>query len=217
VGNDAYEVRSTSEGALDETQAPFSPFPKEAIFHNHLFTLIVDDDNKPIRKLPSLYIDRTQLFSDRDMTTIGRRLVRTVEAIEESPNGQMYGIQGCKIGGRTGLYAREVYNRSAFRIKLTRIGGEFSADPYVRLTEQATFSNRDWGEFEPDFVLLSWKNPDSGVRRIAGAMVPFTLSGFSFGRLLPEDLARLTQACQSMQAFGTADPEALLHRLTTDD
>lgn len=166
------------------------------------------------RRLPSLYFGVRLIFADRDVSAVKRRLDRTVEILLESSDHPAFSLHACEIDGRRGLYARDVYNRSAYRMKLVRLGLRFAEDPYAILTERRTFKCEDWGEFSPSFMIFGYvdENPQK-VLRTKGAMLPITAIDLRVGHITPAQLHLLIESLNTIEAVSAADPGALIAAL----
>lgn len=182
MGDEWVEIRSTAPGSLDSAPLALRAPGRKATTHEGVLSLVVPEPGttRPAkgRRLPTLYLGRAPIFAQRELDTLEKDLVLTLQAILESRKQPIYWLHACRIDGHTCLYGGDSYNRSANRRKLARSGMEFSCDPYVRLTERGTFSCSDWGELIPSVVILhvSGGEPEDiigDVRRDpAGALLP---------------------------------------------
>jgi hypothetical protein len=166
------------------------------------------------RRLPTLYLGKAPIFAQRELEGLEGDLERTLEAILASRREPVYWLQACRIDGHTCLYGADAYNRSAYRRKLVRLGMEFSADFYVRLTERGTWSCSDWGELVTPTVILSVKGGDpAAVEQITGAILLGLLSGARLGSLDPPEMRRLVRAGTAMKGAAAGDPGALAEHI----
>jgi hypothetical protein len=120
-----------------------------------------------------------------------------------------------RIGDAYGIYARDVFNRAAFRIHLARLGMEFSTDPYVNLLSSGRFSCRDWGKFEPAFLIGGGPYPedDYAVEDRRGGLTPFMLGVLRIGKLDPAELAHLARFIRRAPILVSNNPRAVLESL----
>jgi hypothetical protein len=124
----------------------------------------------------------------------------------------VYSGTACTFNGRTGIYARDQHNRSAFRRQLGRVGFEFSDDPFVLLDDSGTMSVRDWGAFSPEFAIGGVYEADQPdvVTTTPGGFLTFLLMAQRVGprRGAPE-LVALRSALGSIRGFNSASAESL--------
>jgi hypothetical protein len=168
-----------------------------------VFSVVIDRSERQVRKLPSLYFGRAQIHGGRDLAGMRERLQRTIEVAQLHRTQAIYALHACEFEGARGLYARDLYSRSSFRVRISRLGMKFADDPYVRLLDNGTFQCDDWGEFAPTFsILLSDWNDAAETRRVEGALVAFSLASYRFGLVEPAELPLLTRA--SLRSPGVA-------------
>lgn len=94
---------------------------------------------------------------------------------------------------------------------------EFTEDPFVTFTESSRFRCRDWGEFEPTFVITAGYDNDDLDKIIESthALLAFQLTTFRMGGIGPEELRRLVAACHGVQSAAAKNPEAVVSRLSS--
>lgn len=175
-------------------------------------TLVVEDQSKKKRRLPSLYVSTYQVFADRDVVKVLNRFLRTVDAIKEAVTTPIYAAHPVRIDGRTGLYGKDFFSRATFRRKMVRAGVVFSEDPYPRLLPDGTFEARDWGILAPTFIIMPNVDHEEPQRpvEVTGASLLFNLLGLRFGRAEPAELYLLRSLAESVHALGCGDARALL-------
>lgn len=201
------EARSTAPGLAEHLPTSVAEPPTEENRHEALLTVLVKEPDGRLRRLPSLYFGRAQVFAHREVTEVMKRLARLASAIERIPSQQTYLVQACEIDGRRGIYARDLFNRKPFRRKLSRQGLRFAAAPVVT-TDGSRFHCEDWGAFDPSFALL-YTPGEGAVVPVTPTRLAATLATFHLGTLGPSEFARLVSACRNVSAFGGDDPVAV--------
>lgn len=185
-----------------------------------VLSLVIDqtspqDETRPRgpRHLPKLYFGSLLVFADRDPGPVNTRLERMVEVVQRAADEPTYHVNACRLGDRTGLYVRDVYNRSAPRLQLIRRGMLFSNDPFVRFTEESRFACQDWGSFTPGFVIAA-PNENILTGAFGGpATLPFTFAALRLGMVGNEELQRLVQAVRSIPVVASDDPNDLIAQI----
>lgn len=175
-------------------------------------TLVVEDQSKKKRRLPSLYVSTYQVFADRDVVKVLNRFLRTVDAIKDAVTAPIYAAHPVRIDGRAGLYGKDFFSRATFRRKLMRAGVDFSEDPYPRLLPDGTFEARDWGILAPTFIIMpnvDFEEPKRPVE-VTGASLLFNLLGLRLGKAAPAELYLLRSLAENVHALGCGDARALL-------
>ncbi len=204
------EARSTVAGLAQQLPRSVAEPPGDDERQEGLLTVLVREDEGPVRRLPSLYFGRAQVFAHRDVSGVMERLSGFASAIEELPAKETYLVQACEIHGRRGIYARDLFNRTPFRRKLARHGLRFAEAPVVT-TGPSGFECDDWGPFDPAFALVY--TPDEGaVVPVSAARLAATLATFHLGGLEASEFSRLVSACRKLDAFGGDDPAAVAHK-----
>lgn len=198
-----------------------SPADPDSPRFEGVFNLVTETPDEPngkrvSRKLPTLFFGRAPIFADRSVDKVATRLGRVAEIALEAWERPTYLLQPCALGNRVGLYARDLMNRSAFRARLRRLGVEFTEDPFVTFTESSRFGCRDWGEFEPSFVITRGYDSDDPNKIIESthALLAFWLTTYRMGSIDPEELRRLVAACRGIQSAAAKNPEAVVARLS---
>jgi hypothetical protein len=208
-------VRSTVARTIPD-DLPAGDAPADAPRQEGVFTLVPAPAERPARgprPLNVLYMGPTPIHSDRALDTVQRYLVKIVEIALGSRARPTYHVRACEFGGRRGLYARDLHNRSAYRRRLQRAGMSFSESPVVHLEPDGSFLTDDWGPFHSDFVISGGAEEDGGLIRIAGALLPFTLASYRFGPVEADELATLISACRGSEGMGADDPLAVIGSL----
>ena len=142
------------------------------------------------------------------------RLPRVVEIAAAAWQRPTYLLQPIALGDRRGLYARDLLNRSPFRRRLQRLGAEFTDDPFVTFTESNRFHCKDWGEFEPSFVVTrGWDEDPDKVMESTDALLAFRLATFRMGGIGASELARLVQVSSRLESAAAKNAEAVFARL----
>lgn len=167
------------------------------------------------RKLPVLHFGRSPLLTDRSLSRVVERLQSAVDAIVAAHDDRVYTMTPCRIGDRVGLYAKDLFERSAFRQRLARAGAEFADPAWVRLTD-AGFEGA-WGRIHPDFLVTAdvGDDPTTVVSTAPGFLLFATLAH----RLWTpprDELPLLRNALAGVRTVGCDDPRALCRAIETE-
>lgn len=212
------EARSTQPGLLAGLPVPWDTPPDDAPRYDGIFSLLVDDPGKRTRSLPSVYHANAQLFADRDVHKARARLVQTVEAVLHSRERPAYLVAACRVDGRRGLYARDVFNREPFRLKAIRAGLEIADDPYVRMTPSGEFECEGWEPFRPEFVVAkSLRGPRGREAENVnkGAFLTFLFGILRVGDMGMVELHHLVSTIKNADVVVEDGPEELVEALRT--
>lgn len=182
--------------------------PEEAV-HGTL-SIVIDGSKRGLRKLPSLYIGRGQVFADRSVDAVVDRLMRCIRAADEGQHVPVYGLNACSFKGAHGLYGVDTFNRSKYRLNLRRAGFQFSADPYVQLTDEGTFRSEDWDEFVPRFAILGDGVYREEVTWTTQGWLPFWIASNRLGPLGPQELNLLIRLTRGMKGLSVGDPKKVI-------
>jgi hypothetical protein len=218
VGDEWVEVRSTAADGLNSSSLTARAPGRQATKHEGALSLVVPEPGtaRPAkgRRLPTLYLGKAPIFAQRELSTLERDLELTLEAILESRKQPIYWLHACRIDGHTCLYGADVFNRSAYRRKLARLGMEFSADPVVRLTERGTFACSDWGELTPDVIILKVTGGEPAeIVETSGAILLGILSQARLGALGTAELRHLVRATAGVTSTSAGDAGALVEHI----
>jgi hypothetical protein len=168
-----------------------------------------------VKKLPSLYVNNTQVYAARDVALVQEKLARAADAFMSSSRVSTYMLTACEIGGRRGLFGTDFFNRSIYRQKLKRLGMTFSDDLYVMMNEDGTFYAQDRDPFVPEFVTLQKTSPPRpGVTLVTGGLLVYLLSYYRIADVGPEELSRLVTLSQRVDAMRANEPADLVGALT---
>lgn len=183
--------------------------PEGTIGHVGVFSILTDEPDKKIRRLPTLYVRTTPIFADREMQPIIERLEHSLEVMLSGD--PYYAATACEFKGKKGLYAFDLYNRSGFRRKLARGGMTFSGSPYSRFSG-SHFSTVGWGDFDPEFVILPQREGTEKDELIvrSGGFTSFYLMTLRFGGIQPPEMRALAASLQNVPALSTANASKLL-------
>lgn len=181
--------------------------------HRGVLSVLVDDPRKKRRRLPTLYLRTAPVFAARELGPVTERLSMIVATIASST--PTYLTHPVEANGKVGLYVRDIYNRSAFRRRLARLGMRFGDDPFARLTERGFFSSSDFGEFRPGFIILDEADPEEPKKIVTtrGALIPFHFAILRFGAIPPSELSTLTRALKNTPAISAGDANVLMAAL----
>jgi hypothetical protein len=210
------EVRSTAPGVLEPLGYHVKKPPRGAETNERVFSVVVDEGDGKTRSLPMLYHGPAQIFADRHMENLGLRLNQALEAIAAvQENEAIYMINACRIGERYGLYSRDLFNRASFRVHMSRLGVEFAEDPYVRLQPSGRFDCRDWGEFDPEFMVSGGPFPQDPeeVENRRGGLAPLMFGVLRMGRITASELKTLASFVRRSHVLSSQSPRALVEQL----
>lgn len=160
-----------------------------------------------------MYHGNAQLYADRDVDKVGSRLVRTVDAVLHAKERPAYLMTACRVDGRVGLFARDVYNRAPFRLRVARAGLELSDDTYVRMTPDGAFECEGWDPFRPDYVVVKNLPGPRGREHEnvnKGALLTFLFGILRVGDVGMVELHHLTKTIKSADVVAEDDPEELV-------
>jgi hypothetical protein len=189
---------------------PFGTPPGDAARHEAVLSFVMPEQTDKVRGLPLLYFGKTPLFASREIEAVKEHLVTIVELIADSRRRPTYLLHPCDIDGRRCLYGVDVFNRSPYRRRLTRLGATFSGDNHVGLSDEGSFSSKEWGDFSPEFIITSVRSEDPDhVETISGALLLLVVSPSRLGMLTASELQRLRRALEGTKGAGSVTPRAL--------
>ena len=207
------EARSTVEGALEGPDFEGEP-PSDATRHEAVFSLVVHPPERRLRRLPTLYVRSAPVFAERELSPVLESLRQIIEVVRSARERPTYALRACRLDGEPGLYGADVYNRSAFRARLARLGMDFSEDPYVELGPNHRLQVEDWGDFEPRFFIIGvGTSAGETVVEMSGAMALVLMSNSRFGELTPPELRDLAGIFSSIRGVGCRDAAVLIEHL----
>ena len=98
---------------------------------------------------------------------------------------------------------------------MSRLGVEFSADPYVSLTPSGRFEAKDWGEFDAEFVIGGGPYPkeEEVVEDRRGGLTPFMLGVLKFGPIKPDELVHITNVVRTAPVLVSNSPRSIVESL----
>lgn len=212
VRDDWLQIRSTEPGTLASMGYEIDAPPAGVDGHLGIFSVVVDAREQKTRALPMLFHGAAQIFAHRDLAALATRLDRALEVIAAADRDWAYMTNAVRIGGSYGLYTRDLFNRSSFRIHMRRLGAEFADDPYVTLLPSGSFRCGDWGEFEPEFLVAGGPFPsdDFAVEDRGGGLAPFMFGVLRVGRITAPELALLARFVRRAPVLSTKSPHALI-------
>ena len=179
-----------------------------------IFSLVAPDTESKTRRLPGLFLGPAQLFADRDVDKVRERLLDTIETVVRSFSTSTYVLTPVSVDGSIGIYARDFYNRSTFRRKLSRRGMSFADESFVTFTEEGTFRSASVGEFVPRFVILTGEDEDpKKVVDIRGAAVLFDVVTMRLGQASAPELTRLSAVLKNASVFSAGDAGSLVEAI----
>ncbi len=216
AGPEWIEVRANDPAILESASWPKEKPTTEAPVHEGVLSVVVRPPNGETRarRLPSLYLGTAAIFADRELARVHQELSKCVDAITLSTSRPTYFIDPCEIGGRRGLYARDVHSRSAYRRRLMRQGMRFGDDRFPRFNDDGRFECDDWGEFDPSFVLMDLEPDDpQEIGTMSAGLMAFLLATHRFGRPSSEELSLLIAFCKRAEAVSASDPSTVAGHL----
>jgi hypothetical protein len=178
---------------------------------------VVDDPAKKTRALPTMFHGNAQLYADRDVDRVRSRLVRTIDAVMHAKERPAYLTAACRVDGRVGLFARDVYNRAPFRMRAARAGLEISDDAYVRMTAGGEFEAEGWAPFRPEFIVVKNLPGPRGREHEnvnKGALLTFLFGILRVGDVGAVELHHLVSAIKDAELVDDDDPVQLVARLS---
>lgn len=203
-------MRSTEPGLLDGIEGVPEPPDDAGVRNVGGFSLVTDTSGGRVKKLPSFYVNTSQLYADRDVAKVRARLERAVRAFSADEPRGTYMMTACAIGDRKGLYGTDFFNRSAYRQKLRRLGMRFSDDPFVVMNPDGTFESDDFEPFEPSFLTMPRRSDTPpGVVPTEGGRLVYQLTYYRIADLDPPELGRLVALAGKIDAVSATEPEDL--------
>lgn len=175
-------------------------------------SLVVPEPSGGIHPLPRLHFGRREVFADRSLEKVTRRLHHLARTIIEASTRPTYLLQPCRYGDQMGLYAKDFFNRSKSRFELKREGFVFSEDSFVRLVGDGAMECADWGRFKPRFVIFN-VSPESSEVEISRGRIVFMLTSFKLGSTTPWDIMQLQQVSKSSIPIPAVDAAFVKTRL----
>lgn len=170
--------------------------------------MVVDEGRGRTRRLPSLFVNDVQVYSDRDLGRVRAHLVHAVDAFVHSGQRATYMLTACEIGGRPGLYGSTFFNRATARRDLARLGMTFSDDPFTFFGADGTFAARDRAPFRPEFVTLPLEPEGERVTRWSAGAALHRAAYYRIADIGQEEIARLAAvvaACPVLSARSARD------------
>jgi hypothetical protein len=192
-------VRSTVEVGLDALELPHVPTASDAPRAEGILSLVVRSSHR-LRGLPVFYLDNLPLIGDNDLSAIVGRIPAIAARIVSAESEPTYLAYECEYRGHRGLYVRDTYTRSAFRLRLRRAGLTVSDDPFVVLGSDG-FAGADGESFRPAFLIIGAEEGDEETV-VTGAILPFSLVALRLGKIAPSELRTLTQVLSGVPAVG---------------
>lgn len=217
AGDEWLELRCTRRGVLKRAPAAERHTSPDAVRRAGVFSLVFEERSAIIRRLPSVYLGRFQIYSDREPDRVVQQTGRLVETVLGAYKRSTYALRPCEVGGRPGLYARDLNNRSAYRLKLERLSVTFASDPWVTLSGEGAFLSRSWGPVDPTFVILGTGGGiGDQVVTARGAWLITLMTTYRLGQISAPELRRLARALHGVEGIGAADPAAVIAALARD-
>lgn len=163
-----------------------------------------------------MYHGNAQLYADRDVDRVRSRLVRTIDAVLHAEERPAYLAAACRVDGRTGLFARDVYNRAPFRMRAIRAGLELSDDTYIRMTPDGEFEAEGWAPFRPEFIVAKNLPGPRGREHEnvnKGALLAFLFGVLRVGDMGMKELHHVVSTIKDAEIVDEEDPVQLVARL----
>jgi hypothetical protein len=181
-----------------------------------VLSLVVSSPNGKarVRRLPSLHFGKAAIFADRDPVRVVEEVSKCIDAIISASSRPTYFMDPCEIGGRQGLYVRDLYSRSGYRARLKKKGARFSKDRFPRFADDGRFECDDWGKFDPSFVVTGFDPDDpQEIGTMPPGLMAFLLTTHRIGGLAKEELSRLIAFCRQVEAVSASDPSTVIGHL----
>lgn len=214
----AWEVRSTSPTILGTLPLDLAPSPGDRPTREAAFSLIVDERQTGIRRLPSFFFHSAQLYAERDLGHVLERFAQVVKRYLSSYESPFFMFNACRLDGKSGLYGRDFLNRAPFRRKLGRLGMEFADDPFVTLDSSGRFVCTDWGSFVPSFLVLGLSDPEGpSLLESHGATLLFLMTTYRVGKMTATELGALGGHARRLHALNAREPETLVEAIVGND
>lgn len=175
-------------------------------------SLVAPEPSDGIRPLPRLHFGRREIFADRSLEEVRRRLHHLADTIIKASERPTYMLQPCRYGTQMGLYAKDFFNRSKSRFELKREGVVFADDPFARLVGDGAVECDDWGRFVPQFLILN-ADPERSEVDVSRGRIVFMLTSFKLGPATPWDIMQLQQVTKSSIAVRAFDAASVRARL----
>ena len=169
------------------------------------FSIVIGEPHGKIRKIPTLYFGNAPVFADRDVAAVGERFHVMVDAVARYRDNSIYAVNGCEFNGRRGLYCRDLFNRSTFRLRARPLGLRFADDPHVQLAQGSSFRNSDYGVFEPEFIVYQTEFSDELTRKKGGLLL-WIVSTYRLGIPPSDEVGRLGSIIGALEAVGGGNP-----------
>jgi hypothetical protein len=119
--------------------------------------------------------------------------------VQESYRTATYALVGCRLRDRLGIYASDLYNRSAERRKWSRNGVSFCERPFVRLDLEGRFRVLGWPPFVPEFLILG--NGSAESDRPTRAQLLLLLAALRLGPPASRELHVLNRTLEQVPAL----------------
>ena len=189
--------------------------PEDALRQWSVFSVVVDDPAKKTRRLPAYFHGGAEIFRSRDVDEVGRRLAVTVRRVLDRRERGSYLANPVRFGGKSGLWVRDICNRTVTRTQFERAGFEFADEQYVTLTSGGRVESSGWGEFAPAFLVVSRVAPDTPREsaRGRGGQAAFLLAMLRVGSVPPGELRSLTDVVRNAAVIGSSDPDVVRERI----
>jgi hypothetical protein len=209
-----FEVRATVGGLLDLPDlVSITPFSTGGA---GLLNLVTNESarNPRTRRLPTLYLGSQPVYADRSLDALVDHLRKLLAAFRSSSEKSMYLMKACRLDGRIGVYAGEVYNRSNYIRKLGKRGIEFDGEGYLELTPRNTFRSEDYGEFRPSFMIVAMAASDQQTVALESkAMAAMTAARYRMGPMPPHEVAPLLRTISGAQLVSASTPRDVIDHL----
>jgi hypothetical protein len=207
------EVRSSHPGILAGLKGFVTEPPVDEPVEEGVLSLVIDEEGKKIRSLPSIYLGPQLVYAHRDVNRVSAVLGEWSNAVRGSAERSVYTLRACTYGEMKGLYGRDMFAGSPFRRKLQRLGVEFDDSPFVEYAGGG-FQSDAIGFIRPDFIILGGDDEDDPeIMTTTGAMLPFVMVTYRLGPVHKDELADLVSTLRTVKAVSASRPQALLDAL----
>lgn len=189
--------------------------PDDAPRQWSVFSVVVDDPAKKTRRLPAFFHGGAEIFRSRDVDEVGRRLAATARRVLDRHERGSYLANPVRYGDKNGLWVRDICNRSAVRTRFERAGFEFADEQYVTLKEEGRVETTGWGEFAPDFLVVSRIAPTTprDTPTSGGGNAAFLLAMLRVGPVPAHEFGSLVGMVRRAAVIGSGDPDVVRERI----
>lgn len=174
--------------------------------------MVAEEPRPGRRRLATLYWNAAPLFASRETRAVVTMLNDVLALSSRARYARIYWLNPCEIDGRKGIYVRDLFNRSPYRMRLQRHGVRFSATPWVEFEDSDVFRSREWDVFRPEFAIVNAYSDDDPSLVVAppDAMTVFQLLSRRVGDISLGELKEMPKIVSNLSVVGSGDPGAVV-------